>query len=106
MAKDKKKEEFPYVNVDRQFGPLDDKTRLEPDVLQNIGSFPTDLGWGALLHHRRVVVLAEAGSGKTEELKQLSDRLRHEGKAAFFIRLDALDASELAGACAPRETEL
>lgn len=41
-----------------------------------------------LLNERRVVILAEAGSGKTQEIREASRRLRKEGKAAFFLRLE------------------
>lgn len=36
----------------------------------------------------RVVILSEAGSGKTEEIRHAAQRLRNEGKAAFFLRLE------------------
>ncbi len=42
----------------------------------------------ALLQERRVVVLSEGGSGKTRELQEAAKRLRSEGKAAFFLRLE------------------
>jgi hypothetical protein len=41
-----------------------------------------------LLGELRVVILSEGGSGKTEEIKEAARRLRGEGKAAFFLRLE------------------
>jgi hypothetical protein len=41
-----------------------------------------------LLNERRVVILSEAGSGKTAEIREAARRLRAEGKAAFFLRLE------------------
>lgn len=41
-----------------------------------------------LLKERRVVILAEAGSGKTQEILEAARRLRREGKPAFFLRLE------------------
>jgi hypothetical protein len=35
-----------------------------------------------------VVVLSEAGAGKTAEIREQARRLRREGRAAFFIRLE------------------
>ena len=51
------------------------------------------LTWEDLLKERRVIVLSEAGSGKTQEIREAARRLRQEGKAAFFLRLEnvALD---------------
>lgn len=42
------------------------------------------LGWSDLLKKRRVVILAEAGSGKTEELKEQARLQTAAGKFAFF----------------------
>lgn len=42
----------------------------------------------ALLEELRVVILSEGGSGKTEEIQEATRRLRGEGKAAFFMRLE------------------
>lgn len=42
------------------------------------------LEWPALLKRRRVVVLAEAGSGKTEELREQARLQSATGKAAFY----------------------
>lgn len=41
-----------------------------------------------LLDELRVVILAEAGSGKTEEILEAARRLRSESKPAFFLRLE------------------
>ncbi len=42
------------------------------------------LGWDELLAIRRVVILAEAGSGKTEELRERARLLLAAGKFAFY----------------------
>lgn len=44
--------------------------------------------WTDLLNEPRVVVLAEAGSGKTEEIRHVCRRQRNEGKPAFFLRIE------------------
>lgn len=44
--------------------------------------------WADLLAEPRVVVLAEAGSGKTEEIRHICLRQRGEGKPAFFLRIE------------------
>ncbi|MHC6226053.1 hypothetical protein ACYU03_14965 [Pseudomonas sp. X10] len=46
------------------------------------------LQWQDLLAHHRVVILSEAGSGKTQEIRQVTRTLREECKRAFFIRLE------------------
>jgi hypothetical protein len=46
------------------------------------------LNWADLLVAYRTVLLSEAGSGKTEEMCRAAQRLRLEGKRAFFLRLE------------------
>ncbi len=60
--------------------PANDTRTLYP------GSATTTLP--ELLGELRVVILSEGGSGKTEEIKEAARRLRGEGKAAFFLRLE------------------
>ena len=44
--------------------------------------------WSDLLDEARVIVLSEAGSGKTEEIRHITRQLRESGKPAFFLRIE------------------
>lgn len=46
--------------------------------------------WSDLLEEPRVVLLSEAGSGKTEEIRHVCRDLRHRAKQAFFLRIEHL----------------
>jgi hypothetical protein len=46
------------------------------------------LHWHDVLKGYRTVILSEAGTGKTEEIRQTAERLHAEGKKAFFLRLE------------------
>ncbi|WP_292675304.1 hypothetical protein [Mesorhizobium sp.] len=46
--------------------------------------------WSDLLEESRVVLLSEAGSGKTEEIRHVCRDLRLRGKYAFFLRIEHL----------------
>lgn len=46
------------------------------------------ISWSDLQQEYRVVILSEAGSGKTEEFRIVARQLKSEGKAAFFLRLE------------------
>ena len=46
------------------------------------------VSWGELLARHRVVILAEAGAGKTEELTLRECALREEGKNAFLCQME------------------
>ena len=46
--------------------------------------------WSDLLEEPRVILLSEAGSGKTEEIRHVCRDLRLNGKRAFFLRIEHL----------------
>ncbi|WP_426017068.1 NACHT domain-containing protein [Brevundimonas sp. DWR2-3-1b1] len=50
-------------------------------------------GWRDLLAQFRVVILAEAGAGKTYELMAAARKLSEEGCPAFFIRIEDIHAN-------------
>ncbi|ELY3760174.1 ATP-binding protein [Cronobacter universalis] len=51
--------------------------------------------WDDLLHSKRVLIISEAGAGKTYECREQSKRLWAAGEPAFFIELTALATDEL-----------
>ncbi|WP_457939807.1 hypothetical protein [Mesorhizobium sp. 10J20-29] len=69
--------------------PVGENLTDELDLQQRISSGASKT-WTELCSEMRVVVLAEAGAGKTWEIRNLTQRLRHDGKVAFFVRLELL----------------
>jgi hypothetical protein len=76
-----------YIELHRTFAALlrdekhgDDARALSPGA--------ATLTLPDLLREPRVVILSEAGSGKTEEIRQAARHLKAQGKAAFFLRLE------------------
>jgi hypothetical protein len=53
-------------------------------------SLGADEIWAQLEAHHRVLILADAGAGKTFEARREAERLREKGKSAFFIRIEAI----------------
>ncbi len=51
--------------------------------------------WNDLLQSKRILLVSEAGTGKTHECKQQAERLWNEGKPAFFIELASLASLDL-----------
>lgn len=49
--------------------------------------------WSTLLESQRVLLVAEAGAGKTHECEAQADDLFKRGEAAFFLRLETVAAS-------------
>ncbi|NEK38604.1 hypothetical protein GR253_31675 [Rhizobium leguminosarum] len=76
-----------YVDLQRTFHELSQAGGEDEEVVRSfqIGQRMT---WQALLENPRVVILSEAGSGKTREIRQAAQILRGQGKAAFFLRLE------------------
>lgn len=79
-----------HVELNRKFRQLtEDPAASGSDqvpLLPSIGS----RDWDGLLEHHRVVILSEAGAGKTAEIRQVARRIRSQGKPAFFLRLENL----------------
>jgi hypothetical protein len=44
--------------------------------------------WSNLIKEYRLIILSEAGSGKTYEIRNVAHTLREQGKPAFFLRLE------------------
>ena len=64
-------------------------------------SFLIGLGWSGgttwqdLLRSRRVLMISEAGAGKTHECREQAQRLWDAGEPAFFVALSALATGDL-----------
>ena len=79
-----------FIKLDREFAELSDCERSPDDInlfeAFRVGKPP--LCWGTLISENRVVILAEAGAGKTSEIRQITKKLIADGKPAFFLRLE------------------
>jgi len=83
--------------------PLNRRFRLIPETYQKddrplgemwLGVAQGELTtWEELFYDYRVVILAEAGAGKTYELEWAARHLSDRGRAAFFIRIEDLTNS-------------
>ncbi|WP_341679378.1 hypothetical protein [Niveibacterium sp. SC-1] len=76
-----------YIELHRTFRELLHNEE-HGDEVRALSLGTTTLTLPSLLNEPRVVVLSEAGSGKTQEILQAARRLRREGKPAFFLRLE------------------
>ncbi len=81
-----------HIELNRSFAPVSKESAIgeeDYDLSNALGLLPTKK-WECLLNLHRVIILAEAGAGKTEEMKAVTQRLRTDGKQAFFLRLEHL----------------
>jgi hypothetical protein len=80
-----------FVDVNRCFAPIRKDQEAMLDADRDWGRrYGGWLDWPDLLKRRRVVLLAEALSGKTEEFRFQQQRLTTEGRAAFFVSIEDL----------------
>ena len=75
-----------FIELNRQFVEWreGDGELSDPEVYLHFGLRDKAKGWPDLCKFHRVVVLAEAGSGKTDELKQQARQLSASGAFAFY----------------------
>jgi len=88
-------ESSPATRIVRTFSPFheseSDETDWESWLPEARGNKRT---WSDIQKERLVVVLGEAGVGKTYEFREQARRLQSQAKAAFFIQLNLLDRQE------------
>ena len=97
-----------FVDLQRQFHDVPKDVELEETehlVSFSEHEFGPSFGWSKLLESMRVVLLAEAGSGKTKEMEEQAKRLAQEGRFAFFVALDDLDRERMVNILSPDEEE-
>jgi hypothetical protein len=81
-----------YIELNRRFTPVPNSNEAaeENQILADWGHLKSK-SWDDLEQEFRCVILAEAGAGKTEELKHRADCLKQQGKPAFFIRIEDVE---------------
>lgn len=81
-----------HVDLNRKFWPVRKEDDADPDAVRftYLLAREPQPGCPDLLQMPRVVVLAEAGTGKTEEFRETARKLRRDGKSAFFCALEEL----------------
>jgi hypothetical protein len=95
-------------SITRTFRDLSDDERKDPEVLLSLASFgwSRTIDWDALLASDRIMLLSEAGAGKTFECQEQANRLSIEGKPAFFVELVALAATPFDQLLSPQDARI
>jgi hypothetical protein len=81
-----------YIPLNRTFSPVSksEDSEYKEDFSSFFGSSNKTV-WCDVLKEFRCFILAEAGAGKTEELKQQALYLETQGIPSFFIRIEDID---------------
>jgi hypothetical protein len=80
-----------FIDLNRTFHELSEHAGQSDDVdLSQVFRVKSQLTWVDVHKNPRTVVLSEAGSGKTQEIRHVAMRLRAAAKPAFFLRLELI----------------
>ncbi len=95
-----------FVQLDRRFVEWRDEDAIDPELWARMRLTDGLLSWEMLLKRKRVVVLAEAGSGKSCELAEKAKGLRFSGGFAFHGTVQDVGRHGLIAALSGQEQEL
>jgi hypothetical protein len=97
-----------FIDLSRRFRTFARSEIEDSDFLAELNDMAIEasMSWDDLLKRRRVLLLAEAGSGKSREMQHQKERLRAAGMAAFFVPLEALGQEELSSTFSPDDERL
>lgn len=78
-----------FIQLERTFHELTvDEKESDDSEFRRSFSNRSKLRWNDLLKFPRVILLSEAGAGKTAEILHTTKRLRSDGQRAFFVRIE------------------
>ncbi|PCJ86124.1 MAG: hypothetical protein COA54_09545 [Thiotrichaceae bacterium] len=80
---------YEFIELHRTFKELSKQSSEndEADYSRTFG-IGGNISWPDLIKENRLIILSEAGSGKTEEIRNVARMLRIEGKPAFYLRIE------------------
>jgi len=82
-----------HVPLERQFSPVpQSQEEAESDEILSVFDHVKPKTWDDMDREYRCVILATAGAGKTEELRQRANVLANRGNPSFFIRIEDIEA--------------
>ena len=91
------------IELNRRFVECDNDERSDPDLVARFGRMEATHGWDDLLKMRRVVFLAEAGSGKTTEMSAQARQRLDAGYPSFHATLEDVGRGGLELALRPAD---
>jgi hypothetical protein len=94
------KELLPTIALNRQFLEWHEGTLSDPDLITRFGRSAELSSWESISANRRVVILAEAGSGKTVEMREQARRRTDAGQFAFYATVEDVGRDGLVDALA------
>lgn len=83
--------------IERKFHSIPEGKVEESNEYSSLPEFgySSKTNWATLLESKRILIVSEAGSGKTYECRSECDRLWEAGEPSFFLELAALSSSDI-----------
>jgi hypothetical protein len=78
------------VALDRRFLEWKEDSKVDPETALSFGLFKSAMSWAELTKRRRVVILAEGGSGKTTEIKRQFELRKRDGLNSWYCSVEAV----------------
>lgn len=79
------------IRLDRSFSIISkDSINVEDDTSNLLRTPSGAVKWNDLEKQYRVIILADAGAGKTVEMRSRAELIQNSGRLAFFIRIENL----------------
>lgn len=91
-----------FISLDRRFYAWS-KSSGDPDLFRYMDSSRGAISWGELKSRRRVILLAEAGSGKTEEMTAQHQAGIDQGHYSFYTTVQKAADKGLSAALGKRQ---
>ena len=89
---------MPTIALDRRFIEWNNEEPPDPETHRALGLGEPGIGWDELLLKSRAVILAEAGSGKTEEMLERARITVANHRIAFYVTVEDVGRDGLEGA--------
>lgn len=94
----------PISEIGRTFFDLPSDKTTDMETSELLASFSSrSIDWTTLLQSDRVLIVSEAGMGKSFECRQQQERLWNGGEAAFFVELSDLASGPFEDRLSPQE---
>jgi hypothetical protein len=78
------------IPLDRQFVRWDGEGAIDADLARYLEGLGNNFDWDTLVERRRVVILAEAGSGKSTEFREQARLMSEQGRSTFITTLQKI----------------
>jgi hypothetical protein len=91
------------IELNRRFVECQDDEKSDPDLVARFGRTEATRGWNDLVKLRRVVFLAEAGSGKTTEMTARARQQLESGHPSFYAPLEDVARGGLESSLRPAD---